>query len=171
MRVQPFLTDFPGGGSWLLYRKGHIYAGKYESKKQVFGHTAGIDFRKQTGNFIFNTIYGEESNTFDPNDLGFNTVNNKRIFNQRFAYRIFKPFWKLSILDPIISKLEKLWLKVCYWVQFLQILKLHTTWLKSKLKKCKDVMKLGSENFYPCRVKHQTNALYANRIHLNRLFN
>ena len=78
-------------------------SGKYESQKQVFGHTAGIDFRKQTGNFAFNTIYSEESNTFDPNDLGFNTVNNKRIFNQRFAYRIFKPFWKLNRMSTSID--------------------------------------------------------------------
>ncbi|MEJ6616861.1 MAG: DUF5916 domain-containing protein [Crocinitomicaceae bacterium] len=78
-------------------------SGKYESKKQVFGHTAGIDFRKQTGNFAFNTIYGEESASFDPNDLGFNTVNNKRIFNQRFSYRIFKPFWKLNRLNTTID--------------------------------------------------------------------
>lgn len=78
-------------------------SGKYEMQKQIFGHTAGIDFRKQTGNFIFNTIYLEESNTFDPNDLGFNTVNNKRIFNQRFAYRIFKPFWKLNRLTTSID--------------------------------------------------------------------
>lgn len=78
-------------------------SGKYESKKQVFGHTTGIDFRKQTGNFTFNTIYGEESNTFDPNDLGFNTVNNKRLINQRFTYRIFKPFWKLNRLNTSID--------------------------------------------------------------------
>lgn len=78
-------------------------SGKYESNKQVFGHKAGIDFRKQTGKFTFNTIYREESNTFDPNDLGFNTVNNKRIINQRFTYRIFKPFWKLNRLNTSID--------------------------------------------------------------------
>ena len=90
-------TNNYGVVSWLNV------SGKYDSQKQTFGHTTGIDFRKQTGSFTFNTIYWEESNTFDPNDLGFNTVNNKRIFNQRFSYRIFKPFWKLNRLNTSID--------------------------------------------------------------------
>lgn len=78
-------------------------SGKYQTNKQTFGHQAGIDFKKQTGKFTFNTIYKDESNTYDPNDLGFNSVNNKRIFNQRFSYRIFKPFWRLNKLTTSID--------------------------------------------------------------------
>ena len=71
-------------------------SGKYYTNNKQFGHTVGTFFGKQTGNFIWTTNYFEESDTYDPNDLGFLGNNNKRAINQSFSYRIFKPFWKLN---------------------------------------------------------------------------
>ena len=67
------------------------------------GYNYGVNLGKQKGNLIYSTSYFEESNTYNPNDLGFNTNNNKRIITGGVSYRIFKPFWKLNQLNNTIS--------------------------------------------------------------------
>ncbi|MCF8415004.1 MAG: DUF5916 domain-containing protein [Crocinitomicaceae bacterium] len=69
---------------------------KFSSQNVSTGYNFGVSSGKQSGNFIASGSYFEESHTFDPNDLGFNSNNNKRIFETSIAYRIFKPFWKLN---------------------------------------------------------------------------
>ncbi len=69
---------------------------KFYADKTKTGYNYGLNFGKQTGNFIMAAAYFEESNTYDPNDLGFNAVNNKRVIETTASYRIFKPFWKLN---------------------------------------------------------------------------
>jgi hypothetical protein len=69
---------------------------KFYADKTKTGYNYGLNFGKQTGNFIITSAYFEESNTYDPNDLGFNAVNNKRVIETTGSYRIFKPFWKLN---------------------------------------------------------------------------
>jgi len=59
------------------------------------GYNTGISAGKQTGNFIYQATYFEESNTYDPNDLGFNAFNNKRTIETRLSYRRYQPFWKI----------------------------------------------------------------------------
>lgn len=78
-------------------------SGKYYTNKRDFGHTGGFNFGKQTGNFIFSSNYFEESDTYDPNDLGFLMNNNSRVINQLFSYRIFKPFWRLNRLTTNLN--------------------------------------------------------------------
>ena len=57
------------------------------------GHNLNINAGKVRGNLIFGTTYLEESDTYNPNDLGFNTVNNRRILDVNGSYRNFKPKW------------------------------------------------------------------------------
>jgi hypothetical protein len=78
-------------------------SGKYYNDKKQFGHTGGVNLGKQTGNFTFSSNYYEESDTYDPNDLGFLMNNNSRVFNQLFSYRIFKPFWRLNRLTTNLN--------------------------------------------------------------------
>ena len=78
-------------------------SGKYAAGMQEMGHKYGAEFAKQTGKFVFKTSYLEESDTFDPNDLGFNTVNNKRIITQSFGYRIFAPFWRVNRMSTNVE--------------------------------------------------------------------
>lgn len=73
-------------------------SGKYYTGSNLIGHKAGLQLGKQTGKWIYHSGYLEESNTYDPNDLGFLTNNNKRSVYQMFGYRIFKPFWKINQL-------------------------------------------------------------------------
>lgn len=68
---------------------------KLFSNGNDLGHNFSTSIGKQTGNLIISGSYFEESDTFDPNDLGFNTNNNKRNLNLSASYRIFKPFWKV----------------------------------------------------------------------------
>ena len=69
---------------------------KFESSATKTGYNYGVQAGKQTGKVIFSASYFEESNTYDPNDLGFNTNNNKRIAEANIRYRKFTPFWRIN---------------------------------------------------------------------------
>ncbi|MFZ9586756.1 MAG: DUF5916 domain-containing protein [Crocinitomicaceae bacterium] len=58
------------------------------------GYNYNLNFGKQRGTWVYGVGYLEESDKFDPNDLGFNYNNNKRILEVSGAYRNFKPKWK-----------------------------------------------------------------------------
>ena len=67
---------------------------KLVSNSNILGYNAAFSGGKQTGSLVYQASYFEESNTFDPNDLGFNANNNKRNVEAKIGYRIFQPFWK-----------------------------------------------------------------------------
>ena len=62
------------------------------------GHTFGINIGKRTGNFTWDIDYYEESDTYNPNDLGFLFNNNERSLAVLTDYNIYEPFWKLNRL-------------------------------------------------------------------------
>ena len=64
------------------------------SANSSIGYNYNFNFGKQRGTWIYGVGYLEESDKFDPNDLGFNYNNNKRILEVSGAYRNFKPKWK-----------------------------------------------------------------------------
>ncbi len=55
------------------------------------GHSWGLETGKQRGNFTFGLNYYEESDTYDPNDLGFLMANNEKSTSLEFGYRDFSP--------------------------------------------------------------------------------
>ena len=55
------------------------------------GHSWGLETGKQRGNFTFGLNYYEESDTYDPNDLGFLRANNERSTRFEIGYRNFNP--------------------------------------------------------------------------------
>ena len=57
------------------------------------GYNYNLNFNKQRGAFIYGVGYLEESDKYDPNDLGFNAMNNRRNIELSSAYRIFNPKW------------------------------------------------------------------------------
>lgn len=71
---------------------------KYFSDSTELGHSWGINLGKQTGKWVYNARYMEDSDTYDPNDLGFLLNNNTRYTELSTGYNIFKPFWKLNRL-------------------------------------------------------------------------
>ena len=76
---------------------------KYSGIANNFGHTYGLGAGKQRGNFTYNVDYIEQSDNYDPNDLGFLFNSNKREISSTLSYRIFKPFWKLNSFRTSIS--------------------------------------------------------------------
>ncbi len=72
------------GGSYKLSQK-------YFADSTDLGHAGQIRFEKPTGNFIFDASYSVESDTYDPNDLGFLYNNNSRELFGRVMYREFNP--------------------------------------------------------------------------------
>ena len=61
------------------------------SANSSIGYNYNFNFGKQRGTWIYGIGYIEESDQYDPNDLGFNYNNNKRILEASGAYRNFKP--------------------------------------------------------------------------------
>lgn len=66
---------------------------KYYSDDTELGHTFDIEIGKSSGNLNWEIGYSEESDTYDPNDLGFLRANNSRNVNGWMEYNKFKPFW------------------------------------------------------------------------------
>ncbi|MEJ6589995.1 MAG: DUF5916 domain-containing protein [Crocinitomicaceae bacterium] len=75
-----------------------------ESSESSLGHSWGVETGKQRGNFTFWTEYYEESDTYDPNDLGFLRANNSRVAEVNVGYRNFRPsFWNLNKFQSNLS--------------------------------------------------------------------
>ena len=66
------------------------------------GHSWGLETGKQRGNFTFGLNYYEESDTYDPNDLGFLRANNERSGRFEIGYRNFNP--SILNLNKFFSK-------------------------------------------------------------------
>ena len=65
---------------------------KYFLERADFGHTYSIKLAKNGGAFTFDIAYNEESNTYDPKDLGFLFNNNERSLQGEINYKILKPW-------------------------------------------------------------------------------
>ncbi|MFM7301110.1 MAG: DUF5916 domain-containing protein [Crocinitomicaceae bacterium] len=70
------------------------------SENPSLGYTCNINIGKQRGTWIYGAGYIEESDKYDPNDLGFNYNNNRRIIEVSGAYRNFSP--KSKLLSKVI---------------------------------------------------------------------
>ena len=67
------------------------------------GFNWSLSAGKQRGAFVYSASYFEESETYDPNDLGYNQLNNRRNSALSASYRIFKPFGKFMKLSTSID--------------------------------------------------------------------
>lgn len=65
--------------------------GLYEAGKNQLGHSAGISLGKQSGTNTFGLSYSEESDTYDPNDLGYLQNNNSRTAGINYGHYIYQP--------------------------------------------------------------------------------
>lgn len=78
------------GNKFNFNGKGTLSAKLFDTNNDI-GYNYNFNFNKQRGAFIYGVGYLEESDKFDPNDLGFNAMNNRRNLEASFAYRVFKP--------------------------------------------------------------------------------
>jgi Domain of unknown function (DUF5916)/Carbohydrate family 9 binding domain-like len=66
----------------------------YLTDSVSLGHSLNFGFNKEGGNLNYGIGYFEESDTYDPNDLGFLFNNNSRGGDIYIGYNIYEPFWK-----------------------------------------------------------------------------
>jgi hypothetical protein len=76
---------------------------KYAALGNDFGYNLGLSAGKQRGNLIYSLNYFEEDDNYDPNDMGFNSVNNRRFGSAFIGYRYFKPWWKFVRMTTNLS--------------------------------------------------------------------
>jgi len=68
-----------------------VLSQKYYSDSTSLGHTASLSLGKRGGNLRYGVSYQEESDTYDPNDLGFLYNNNSRGIRTSVSYNTFEP--------------------------------------------------------------------------------
>jgi len=85
-----------------LYTAGQLYnasaslavSQKYYETDNIFGYKLNSGIGKSSGSFQWRLGYSELNDTYDQNDLSFQTINNKRTGSFQLNYNIFKPFWR-----------------------------------------------------------------------------
>jgi hypothetical protein len=60
------------------------------------GYTGEIQVSKISGNFTFQLSHYTETDTYDPNDLGFLQANNEQVYSSTLGYNWYQPFWKFN---------------------------------------------------------------------------
>lgn len=63
----------------------------FENDKMTNGHAFFSELEKVSGLWRYSVWYNEESDTYDPNDLGFIYANNERTIGGKLLYRNYEP--------------------------------------------------------------------------------
>lgn len=63
----------------------------FENNETEFGHKVDVNIGKVSGIWQYGFAYGEESETYDPNDLGFLYNNNSRTYSAEVSWNQFTP--------------------------------------------------------------------------------
>jgi hypothetical protein len=79
--------------AYQLYGRGAL-SQKY-SESTDLGHYYVVQAAKTKGNFLFELTHTIESDTYDPNDMGYVRNNNEATWDLELSYDINKPFWKV----------------------------------------------------------------------------
>lgn len=81
--------------TYALAGDGFVSQKYYSHEAPDLGYHYTVGFGKISGNFKFNYQQLLETDTYDPNDLGFNPVNNRFNNTLSFQYNLYEPFWKV----------------------------------------------------------------------------
>lgn len=83
--------------NWFMNASGAL-SQRYDDIKEGdadLGYKYYYEVGKNNGNFTFNVGQNVESDTYNPNDMGFLMAPNEYTNFARVRYNIYKPFWKL----------------------------------------------------------------------------
>ncbi|MEI7663827.1 MAG: DUF5916 domain-containing protein [Bacteroidota bacterium] len=75
--------------------EGFISQKYYSHNIPDLGYHYSLAYGKISGNFQFNLNQLLETDNYDPNDMGFNAMNNRFNNSVSFIYNKYEPFWKL----------------------------------------------------------------------------
>jgi len=67
----------------------------YSHNSPEFGYHYSLIYGKISGNFKFSYQQLLETDKYDPNDMGFNMMNNRLNHTATFEYNLYDPFWKV----------------------------------------------------------------------------
>ncbi len=90
-------TDFKFANkkyTYALTGRGFVSQKYYSHASPEFGYMYQLGFGKIAGNFKFKYEQTFETDTYDPNDMGFNLVNNQFDHDLTLNYDIYEPFGK-----------------------------------------------------------------------------
>ncbi len=89
---------FTKDGKYRLFTQ--VNVSSIMEDEMIYGHKVNFGFSKVAGKWRYGMNYGEESDTYDPNDLGFLYNNNSRSYSADVSWNDFKPskyFFRRSI--------------------------------------------------------------------------
>ena len=89
--VSGISTNFNSKNNDYFIETQAVVSNIINSNDNSLGHTWGIEGGKQRGNLTYGVEYYEESETYNPNDLGFLRANNSRVGEIFIGYRNFNP--------------------------------------------------------------------------------
>lgn len=89
--VSGISTNFNSKNNDYFIETQAVVSNIINSNDNSLGHTWGIEGGKQRGNLTYGVEYYEESDTYNPNDLGFLRANNSRVGEIFIGYRNFNP--------------------------------------------------------------------------------
>jgi len=75
--------------------EGFVSQKYYSHDSPDFGFRYLLSYSKISGNFLFDYQQELETDKYDPNDMGFNMINNIFSNSGSVQYNIYDPFWKL----------------------------------------------------------------------------
>lgn len=90
------------GNTYSLSGSGSI-SQLYFSDSTNLGFKYNLSLAKISGNFNTTFRYNVESDTYNPNDLGFLLNNNERTVEVGLQYNIYEPFWKFNRLGATLD--------------------------------------------------------------------
>ncbi|MFC2104433.1 DUF5916 domain-containing protein [Bacteroidota bacterium] len=102
MHVEENYSANVTGGEFVLKNKENSYqlfgrgsVSQIYTDSTELGHAYNLHFSKTKGNFLFEVMHNTESDTYDPNDMGYLQQNNESTWYVEFDYFINEPFWKV----------------------------------------------------------------------------
>ncbi|MEI7724146.1 MAG: DUF5916 domain-containing protein [Bacteroidota bacterium] len=81
--------------TYALIGDGFVSQKYYSHHAPDLGYHYALSYGKIAGNFRFTYSQLLETDTYDPNDMGFNVINNRSHNNLSMQYNIYEPFWKV----------------------------------------------------------------------------
>lgn len=80
------------------FRSTSAFSYKNNGQQISDGFTTSNTFSKIKGNFLYQLNNYIESDTYDPNDMGYLQQNNEIVSQAQLSYNIYNPFWKMLYL-------------------------------------------------------------------------
>ncbi|NJB86455.1 hypothetical protein GGR26_002223 [Lewinella marina] len=97
--VTGLLFDIHNNANAYAVRGGFNHSRKYEPDNLITGHALELELARISGQWTWEASYGEESDTYDVNDLGIIFANNSRFWSAELNYNRPQAFFNGKFLN------------------------------------------------------------------------